>query len=207
MDNTSAPPRKSPRGRPRNQETHRKIMDTVLEVVSEQGYTSFTVDEVARRSGVPKSTIYRRWRSKGAMLAEAMVAEVQGRIEPINSGTLRGDLKHFLTLIANSLLDSKVRQARLGIVLEAQSDPEIQTLISDGMTRVRQQDLLNILERGQRRGELAPEIDTLLLTQMMIGAVWYRIYTTPEALNPAFIDNMLQKVLPALPARQTSSNS
>ena len=62
------------RGRPRNHELDAKILDAARSVLAESGIRGFSLLEVARRAGVPKSTVYRRWRTKRELLAAALSA-------------------------------------------------------------------------------------------------------------------------------------
>jgi AcrR family transcriptional regulator len=67
-------PEKRGRGRPRREGADDKILDATRDVLREVGYAALTVDAIAERAGVAKTTIYRRWPTKGALVAAAIAA-------------------------------------------------------------------------------------------------------------------------------------
>src|ERR1700759_2462440 len=78
-------------GRPRDPEAATRILQASLEVYAEHGWSGFTIDAVAKRAGVGKSTIYLRWTDRETLLTDA-VALRTGRIEQVDTGSLEGDL-------------------------------------------------------------------------------------------------------------------
>lgn len=60
------------RGRPRREGADDEILAVALAMLREEGYGALTVDAVAERAGVAKTTVYRRWPSKGALVAAAI---------------------------------------------------------------------------------------------------------------------------------------
>lgn len=71
MNGEEAKPKRG-RGRPRREGADEELVAVALEVLRERGYRDFTVDAVAERSGIAKTTIYRRWPTKGALAAAAI---------------------------------------------------------------------------------------------------------------------------------------
>ena len=78
-------------GRPRSQEAHRAILKATLELLGEQGFRGLTMERVAERAGVGKTTIYRRWPSQTELVAEA-IGQIRPPSAPADSGSLEGDL-------------------------------------------------------------------------------------------------------------------
>ena len=99
------------RGRPRREGADEEILAIARDLLREKGYRDFTVDEVAARAGVAKTTVYRRWPSKGA-LAAAILAPLVGEV--VAAGDLAGLL------------------ARLAALLAGDAGPIIAGLIADG---------------------------------------------------------------------------
>src|SRR5580700_11505934 len=82
----------SRRGRPRSEDADRAILAAATELLAERGLAGMSMEEVAARAGVGKATVYRRWRSRGALALDAFMAEFQA-LQPLpDTGTLRGDL-------------------------------------------------------------------------------------------------------------------
>src|SRR5262245_47176042 len=80
------------RGRPRTPGAEKKIIDAALDEYGEHGWSGFTMDGVARRAGVGKSTVYLRWQDKDSLLTEA-VGTRSSWLGAVDTGTLRGDLE------------------------------------------------------------------------------------------------------------------
>src|SRR6185503_11853796 len=81
----------SDRGRPRDLAKDEAILVATIKLLSEVGYTRLTVAEVARRAGVSKPAIYRRWAQKSQLVVEAMVTQMPTRVPP-DTGSTSGDL-------------------------------------------------------------------------------------------------------------------
>src|SRR6266446_6100976 len=82
----------APRGRPRSQEADRAILTATADLLAERGLAAMSIEEVAARAGVGKTTIYRRWPSKGLLALDAFVASFREEQPQPDTGTLRGDL-------------------------------------------------------------------------------------------------------------------
>src|SRR5690349_25172745 len=80
------------RGRPRSQEADRAILTATVELLAERGLAAMSIEEVAARAGVGKTTIYRRWPSKGLLALDAFVDSFREEQPLPDTGTLRGDL-------------------------------------------------------------------------------------------------------------------
>src|SRR3954451_22563271 len=92
-----APKPSSPgRGRPRDGALDERILEQVLDLLGSRGYTGLTLDELAVRSGVAKSTILRRWPSKAAVAAAGVERLALQSVDIPDSGTLQGDMHALL---------------------------------------------------------------------------------------------------------------
>src|SRR3954451_12445508 len=78
-------------GRPRDPEVDRRITQAALQVFGDAGWAGFTMETVARRAGVGKASLYLRWSSKEALLADAVTMRL-ARVADVDTGTLHGDL-------------------------------------------------------------------------------------------------------------------
>jgi AcrR family transcriptional regulator len=93
----------SPRGRPRRAGADEEILAVALELLREKGYRELNVDEVAERTGVAKTTVYRRWPTKGALVAAAITAGVpppEGAPEARTTPEILRETASLLQLIA-----------------------------------------------------------------------------------------------------------
>src|ERR1700709_2675193 len=88
----ASPPPPRSAGRPRDPQARRRVLDAALEEYAERGWSGFRMDGGARRAGVGKSTVYRRWDDKESLLNDTLTTW-SNQLEQVDTGTLRGDLE------------------------------------------------------------------------------------------------------------------
>lgn len=173
------------------------IFDATLRLLAERGYSGLTIEAVAQESGVNKTTIYRWWPSKAALLRAALLRARVLEIEIPDSGTLRGDLialaEQVIDLVTGVRTRSVVRAVTSGSGLP---DDELASLTRDFFADrfSREQP---VFTRAAARGELAPGVDPMLLLDLIAGAVWMRALLRSEPVPPGFAAAAVDAVLPA----------
>jgi len=171
-----------------------QIFEATLALLAELGYDGLTVEGIAARSGVNKTTLYRWWPSKDALLGRALV-EARMLDTPIpDTGSLRGDLEvladHLLTLLTTPPA-SDVAIAVLGAATRSDRlSAHAQAFFADRMARERV-----IFERAVGRGELTPDVDPMLLMDLLAGAVWMRVVFRQLPVEPGFVPRAVRTVL------------
>ena len=180
------------RGRPRREGADEQILEVTLVVLEEKGYSDLTVDEVADRTKVAKTTIYRRWPSKGALVAAAVATRVTPFVPP-DTGSLEGDLLAVATR-AYAILSGDLGRIFAGLVGDSQLDPELREIMLT-TTRQRRQVYEAVVKRGVERGELSPKVDVELLVDMLVGPLWNRILITSAPLRDSLPREIVQMVL------------
>ncbi|GGO69363.1 TetR/AcrR family transcriptional regulator [Nonomuraea cavernae] len=174
---------------PRKQQ---EIFDATLWLVAEKGYDGLTVEGVAERSGVNKTTIYRWWPSKAALLGAALVeADVLG-FEPPDTGSLRGDLVALVEGVRRLLTEPPASDIAVAALGAAVRHPELdgRRFFVDRFVRERQ-----IFERAVRRGELAGSVDPMLVVDLLAGAVWVRAVFRGLPVSDGFAAEAVSAVL------------
>jgi AcrR family transcriptional regulator len=149
---------RSRRGRPRNPGAEDRLFNAALEEYGEHGWAGFTMDAVARRAGVGKSTIYLRWRDKDDLLSDA-VAERRPNEEIADTGSLRSDLELLAENFFHFYLDA-AGWATLRIVIDAAGSPEPLGRFADAVTDLHREAMKIVGERAVARGD-APATDEL----------------------------------------------
>lgn len=151
------------RGRPRNPAAESRILDAALEEYADRGWAGFTMDGVARRAGVGKSTVYLRWQDKDALLIDVAAAQTGG-IEDVDTGTLRGDLEALAANLFHHYLDPG-GWATLRLAVDAAAAPSPLATFSEKVAERHMLAVQPILRRARRRGELDRDdaIDELVL--------------------------------------------
>ena len=160
-------------GRPRSAEADRAILDATVELLYSDGYAGMSMEAVAEAAGVGKTTVYRRYRDK-ADLVTAAIAAMRGIDEMPDSGDTRADVLEMLQRVVRS--KERVQSMRLLGTLwaEEERNPDLVRLFRERVIKPRRAMIIDVLRRGQDRGELRDDFDPALVTEMMVGAHFAR---------------------------------
>src|SRR3954454_11863244 len=143
--------------RPRSEEARRKALAAATDLIVEKGVASLTMEEVAHRSGVAKTTIYRHWPERTALVLDT-VRSCFDHVGTPDTGSLRGDLHAFFGGLVDADLSGTIGKLMPALVEAAGRDSEIEMLMAR-ISVERQRPILDIVERAQARGELPPDLD------------------------------------------------
>lgn len=146
-------------------------MDSAFALMVETGIRGFSVREVARRSGIPKSSIYRRWPTRGELLA-AVLSRLSTNGSAPDTGSLRGDLVEIVRKEIASLEESDGVLPR--VALEARTDAELAPVVRDILSQRRRTNA-SVVSRGAERGEVRANVDTDAALDLVLGTVWSRL--------------------------------
>lgn len=169
------------------------VLTTAFELLSEGGVASFTVDEVARRSGVAKTTIYRHWPTREALVIDAcsrMIAEQ----EAPDTGSLEGDVTTILLEIAHLLPTANWSFVLPSIVDTAERNPEFAEIHSR-IQRGHAAPLREVLQRAADRGELSAHADVSTIVAALLGPLFYRRWFSREPIDDQFVESIIKRVL------------
>src|SRR5437763_12047337 len=142
------------RGRPRSEEAHAAILAATLELAAEEDPRRLSMDAIARRAGVSKETLYRWWRSKTEVVLEALAERGEQTIPLTDTGSLAGDLRHFLRATAAAVDPTTLRLLRT-LAAEAAADRTFAHLVRDRFVSRRRAAGRQLLERARARGEVS----------------------------------------------------
>ena len=182
------------RGRPRSAEVDEAVLAATVELAGEVGVSRLSMDDVAVRAKVSKATIYRRWSSKEALVLDAL-RNAMVPIEEVDTGSLRGDLEHYLGELVNRFHSGKMRDVLPHLIGVATHDANLRCSLDDYM-QTRRVPLRRILDRGFERGELSAGTDLDVLIDVIIGPFTYRKLLTHSVIDNEFTDKVLDLVLP-----------
>ena len=157
-----------------------------LEILRESGYEGLQLIDVATRAQIHKSTVYRRWPTKAALVGDLLSELTQQMVATPDSGSLRTDLELLLTDVAAALADPAMRAVLYAAVTAGEVSDEVRS------TRARFWDerFLRsgaIVENAARRGEIPPDTDAHALLEMAASPVYFRTLLTDDPVNPSFI--------------------
>jgi AcrR family transcriptional regulator len=169
-----------------------EVLRTTAEELGRGGYALLRVEDVAARSGVNKTTIYRRWPTKVDLVAAALL-HVAEAPEPPDTGSVREDLlallKHWAVRANSPLGRGLVRMVQL-----ERTHPEVDQVvqrIAAEHGRVRRR----VVERAVARGDLPAGTDAELVVELTFAPVFRRIATAKKPPDPEFIEAVVDVVL------------
>ncbi len=146
----------------------------LFEEWAETGFAALRMERIAARAGVGKAALYRRWKSKQALVMEA-VRTLGGSISPVpNTGSLAGDVQQFTHRLAVVLRHPLVRRILPDLHAERIRSGELSELV-DFVGRDRRSQAVAILDRAIARGELKADADRELALDLLIAPLYWRI--------------------------------
>ncbi len=177
--------------RPRSEKAREKALAAAVGVAVDSGVARFSVDEVARRSGVAKTTIYRNWPTRQDLLFDALNEVLVPDPTP-DTGSLVGDIK--LVVDAIAAMDAEVRRFHRkmfsGLLAASIDDAKVEQLYRR-MVEYRTAPLRASLERARDRGEVQPDVDLNVAADMIMGAVLTRVLVKGETFTADEVDHLM----------------
>ncbi|GJM37680.1 MAG: TetR family transcriptional regulator [Acidimicrobiales bacterium] len=169
------------------------VLEAAAELLTEVGYEKMSVEDVAARAGVHKTTVYRRWPTKAELTADAAQLHSADAVPIPDSGSVVGDLQLLAReVVANIGTEGGSRRSR-SIAAAAATSEELATAMH-GFWAHRLALSAVIVERAIRRGELAPTTDANLIIETVIGPLWLRLLLTGEPITEDLADEVVRLV-------------
>jgi AcrR family transcriptional regulator len=176
----------------RVQRSRKTVLAATLQLLGEAGLSGVSVDEVARRSGVAKTTIYRHWPSRSALLLDAC-SNLGAKAATPDTGSLRGDLTALATSMAARLRTERWATILPSMIDAAEREPElaeVHTRLHAGYMAP----LNAVIERARARGELPRDREPSEIVAMVVGPLYYRRWFSREPLDAAFVTSVIDRV-------------
>ena len=191
-----------PPGRPRSERSHLAIVQAALGLLVEVGYARLTMEQVQRRAGVGKATIYRRWTSKADLVKDA-IRYVSADLPVPDTGSLRGDYEAIAAALVAIARDRDAALLMPRLLAEASRDPELHAIFYAQLVEPRRRVARIAFERARDRGELREDVDLELAVDMIAGPIIYRFLITGGDLAPVAADapRLLETLLEGLSPR------
>ncbi len=189
-------------GRPRSEKSHQAILHATIDLLAEQGFDGLSIEGVAERAGVGKTTIYRHWGNKEALVNAALV-ELRSTIEmPRPGDDLYETIIQFLSEIVAVFREHPLAGAiLLRLIGEADEHPE---MVRGFFQQINQRAGLatEYIINEQLKGEIDPDLDWTMTGSMVAGPLLYQIILNrlmgkPE-ITPAMIEKYAEIMLRAL---------
>jgi AcrR family transcriptional regulator len=182
---TEPPGTRRPGGR--TARTRAAVLRAVISELAENGYSGTTVERIAARAGVAKTTVYRRWGRLNGLLADLMDQYAAQEIPVPDTGHLDSDLRALAHEIVTSLQHPATRAAFGSIIAAAIQDQAARQVLSRFIA-ARTATMTVIVQRASQRGELPDASDAAEVLQIVTAQIYYRLFIAGEQPSPGVAD-------------------
>jgi len=164
-------------GRPRDDDATATILAATLRLLAERGYAGTSTADVAAAARASKATVYRRWPSKPALVAEAVLAGLRdAHAAPSLTGDVREDLARVLEAKMRALSEGPLGGAIAAVISHAAHEPELAAAVETVNAGVREHSVLRpLVEEAKRQGLAAADADTGLMLDLLLGAPFFQL--------------------------------
>lgn len=192
-----------PAGRPRSAKAEKAIIEATIDLIGEgTGISELTIEAIAARAGVGKTTIYRRWSNKEDLVVDALAA-LKPPIPPLPGTSVRDDLIVCLSAMRNDAVNPRTRCVTNIALSEKERHPRLAKRFHEVAIEPRRKTLRAVLERGMRTGELRADLNVEIAMAALVGTfMWHtRMGCTPEAIPADLPQVIVDELLTGLAAR------
>jgi AcrR family transcriptional regulator len=187
-------------GRPRSERLRQAILTTAIDLVLEMGFRAVSIESIAAKAGVGKTTIYRRWPNKAAVVMDAFMIR-------IGSGTFFPAAEKIAESIRLQMRTmAKVFRGKDGelvksLLSEAQFDAELATAFRERWTLPRRKMAVAVFQEAICKGELRPDIDVEATIDLLYAPMYYRLLMGTGSLSETYIDGIFNHAMRGLAGR------
>ncbi len=174
------------------------VLATTAELLTESGLGGVSVEEVSKRSGVAKTTIYRHWPSRTALLLDAC-SKLGARAPSPDTGTFRGDLEVLAGFVAEQLTQARWPSVLPSVVDAAERDADT-ACIHSNLHSAMISPFKGVVEVAQARGDIRSDLEPTEVVAMILGPLFYRRWFSREPINGQFVENLVESVVRAVGA-------
>ncbi|MBG0854285.1 TetR/AcrR family transcriptional regulator [Streptomyces spinoverrucosus] len=185
---TGATPRSAP-----------KILSAARDILTARGYPALTIEAVAAEAGVGKTTIYRWWPSKEALVADALAQAFRGDDIP-DLGDTRAELRRAVDMTIDNYANKDVAVTLPALAADLFPNTELMARFREAFLLRKRHKIAVALRRGIQRGDLPADLDTDLLQDVWAGTILYRRLMIDSPLDDNLAESLVQLALTSSPA-------
>ena len=191
-------------GRPRSEESEEAILAATIELLSQKTLRDISIEEIARKANVGKTTIYKWWPSKAYVALDAFLRKINRMVPMPDTGSVRGDiLEQCRSLI--TYYKSPAGRILGQFVTESGSDKEFASLFRERFLKPRREAAGVIFDRGIQRGEIDRNVNRELVLDMIYGPTIFRLFVGHASLDDRLADEMVSILFGGLDKKHSGS--
>ncbi len=191
---------------PRIVHTRRVVIEAAAALLSAEGFTEVTIDAIAARSGVARSTIYRHWPDRADLLVEAFEGVSSSVTHPDSPGPLCADLRERGRNLTRGLVHEPWGRILPCVVGVASHDHDVRRAL-DAFGRARRAETAEVFARAAQRGEISSTIDPVEWSERFAGPFFLRRLLTTDTIDDDFVEVQVIAICAGLGARYESAPS
>jgi TetR/AcrR family transcriptional regulator of autoinduction and epiphytic fitness len=170
------------------------ILQAAVEELADVGYGGVTIESIAARAGVGKSTVYRHWSDKLALIADAFETFHEQMVPDLGDLPARDAIALLLRHVAEVVVDSTFSRCIPALIEGAERDQRVREF-HHHYSAERRQAIIDLIARGRRKGEIRKDVDPEMAASALLGAIFYRRLMTAEPFDPAHATRLVDLVL------------
>lgn len=170
------------------------ILKAAVEELADVGYGGVTIESIAARAGVGKSTIYRHWPDKLTLIADAFETLHEQMVPDLGDLPVRESVAMLLHHVAEVVADSTFSRCIPALIEGAERDERLRAF-HHRYSAERRQALIDLIARGVQQGQVSTSVDPELATTALLGAIFYRRLMTSQPFNPDDATQLVNLVL------------
>ncbi|WP_327103162.1 TetR/AcrR family transcriptional regulator [Nonomuraea glycinis] len=198
---TQQPVTARPAGRPRSEKAERAIIEATLDLIAEgMGVSELSIEAIASRAGVGKTTIYRRWSNKEDLVVDAL-ATLKAPLPPLAGESVRDDLIALVDVMRHEAGQTRGRCVMNVAMSEADRNPRLTERFIKRAIEPRRTAMRETIVRGVATGELKPDLDVEIGMALLSGAMlWYGKWGPGGELPADLAERLVDQILTGLAA-------
>lgn len=194
----SVPVEKRAPGRPRSEESRQSILRSTLKFLKQDGgFADLTIEGIAADANVGKTTVYRWWPTKAALVADAFSASAENELRFPNTGSVYTDINIQMRGLIR-IFRSQRGKVVAALLAGGQSDPELLEAYRDRFLWPRRRQAYETLQRAVDRGELPKDSDFDFILDSLYGPILMRFLIRHVKLEESLADELCSVVLKGL---------
>lgn len=186
-------------GRPRSDSARKKILDATRKLLTTTPMRDLSIEAVAKKAKVGKTTIYRWWANKGALVMESFLEQPGVKNVLPSAATPEDAIRNQLEAMIRQLRGQNGR-VLAGIIAESQADSSVLELLYDSFLKERVEPLYDRIEEGKADGTFKADLDTDIAIDVLLGPLFLRVLSGEHGIDNSFAERYPAQALVALRA-------
>ena len=181
-------------GRPRDQEATALVVKTTFDLLEEEGFAHLTIQKIVQRSGLAKTTIYRRWPNLASIVMDAFLFDMAA-VAPISAKETAAETVRTSMRLFTRTLKTRRGQLLRALLSRAQYDPDLKEAFWLRWIKPRRDALTEVLQRGVAAGEFRKGLDLDIVIDGLYGPIYYRLLVPYADLSNSYVESLATNLL------------